>query len=157
MGLDMFLNARRRIYPWRSHEESELVQQISAVFPELKGARDFDMGFGVGNQEISAAIGYWRKANHIHRWFVDHVQDGQDDCNAWPVSRERLTELKETCERVIGFRHLANELLPTASGFFFGRTDYDEPYYADIEHTLKVIDYALSLPDQWDLEYQASW
>jgi hypothetical protein len=24
-------------------------------------------------------VGYWRKANAIHRWFVEHVQDGNDD------------------------------------------------------------------------------
>ena len=25
-------------------------------------------------------IASWRKANAIHKWFVDNVQDGVDDC-----------------------------------------------------------------------------
>lgn len=31
-------------------------------------------------RSIWKEIGYWRKANHIHKWFVDCVQDGEDDC-----------------------------------------------------------------------------
>ena len=26
------------------------------------------------------AVCDWRKANHIHQWFVQNVQDGNDDC-----------------------------------------------------------------------------
>ena len=29
---------------------------------------------------IDEEVGYWRKANAIHKWFVDNVQDGNDDC-----------------------------------------------------------------------------
>lgn len=30
-------------------------------------------------RSIWQEIGYWRKANHIHKWFVDKVQGGDDD------------------------------------------------------------------------------
>jgi hypothetical protein len=44
---------------------------------------------------------YWRKANHIHKWFVDNVQGGKDDCGNYYVSEEKLEELLHTCERIL--------------------------------------------------------
>ena len=35
---------------------------------------------------------------------------------------------------------LAKELLPTAEGFFFGSTDYNEYYYQDLVNTKKIIE-----------------
>ncbi len=44
---------------------------------------------------------YWRKANHIHAWFVDNVQDGNDDCKEYFVACDQLRELFAVCETVI--------------------------------------------------------
>ena len=41
---------------------------------------------------------YWRKANAIHKWFVDNVQGGEDDCREYPVSNDQLIELRDTCK-----------------------------------------------------------
>lgn len=38
--------------------------------------------------EVKFEIGYWRKANHIHNWFIKNVQNGKDDCSVYEVSRE---------------------------------------------------------------------
>ena len=46
-------------------------------------------------------VAYWRKANAIHRWFVDHVQNGVDKCQESPVTREQLNELLSVCHEVI--------------------------------------------------------
>lgn len=46
-------------------------------------------------------VGYWRKANHIHNWFVENVQNGVDDCDSYVVSREKLQELYDTCNRAV--------------------------------------------------------
>lgn len=43
----------------------------------------------------------WRKANHIHAWFVDNVQDDRDDCKTYYVSWEKLRELLTVCENVM--------------------------------------------------------
>jgi len=54
---------------------------------------------------------------------------------------------------------VAEELLPTTSGFFFGGTDYDQWYLDDIDNTIKQIKYILETTD-FDNEYiiyQASW
>ena len=46
-------------------------------------------------------VAYWRKANSIHAWFVDHVQNGVDKCQESPVTREQLNELLSICHEVI--------------------------------------------------------
>ena len=39
---------------------------------------------------------YWRKANQIHKWFVDNIQNGVDDCGEYYVSKENLEALLKT-------------------------------------------------------------
>jgi hypothetical protein len=43
----------------------------------------------------------WRKANHIHHWFVENVQDGNDNGGDYCVPSEQLAELLVLCEKVI--------------------------------------------------------
>ena len=102
-------------------------------------------------------IAYWRKANQIHRWFVENVQNGIDQCQSSYVSRENLEELLNLCQLVAANHSLADELLPSASGFFFGGTDYDEWYYNDINSTIKYLTEALEDEDADEFEYHASW
>lgn len=49
---------------------------------------------------VDEEVMYWRKANHIHGWFVDNVQNGQDDCNSYYVDWDRLRELRDACYKV---------------------------------------------------------
>lgn len=49
---------------------------------------------------IRESVGYWRKANQIHKWFVDNIQDGNDDCKSYYVSKEDLERLLELCKEV---------------------------------------------------------
>ncbi len=51
---------------------------------------------------VRAHVAYWRKANAIHKWFVDNCMDGVDEC-VWsePISRSKLLELKHLCETII--------------------------------------------------------
>lgn len=46
-------------------------------------------------------VGYWRKANQIHAWFVDNVQNKIDDCGYYEVSKESLKELYDACQRIL--------------------------------------------------------
>ena len=108
--------------------------------------------------EVCVKVGYWRKANHIHNWFVENCQDGNDDCRDTYVSREQLAELRDLCQKVLENRELAGELLPTASGFFFGTTDYDEWYWQDTVDTVALLNKALNeVPDRWTFYYASSW
>jgi hypothetical protein len=102
-------------------------------------------------------VGYWRKANQIHEWFVQNVQDGKDDCQESYVSREQLEELLGVCRIVKIDKEKAEQLLPTQSGFFFGGTEYDEYYYQDIDNTIEILEEALSDETADDFAYRASW
>jgi len=50
---------------------------------------------------IVEEVGYWRKANAIHGWFVDNVQDGVDNCGEHYVSEEQIKELLGLVNKVI--------------------------------------------------------
>lgn len=139
-------------------------------------------------------VGYWRKANAIHKWFEDNcTENGEiENCRDYYVSKEKLIELKNTCERVIkssplvtgqirnGERYdheqgkfvpcyemgkimkdpsLAQELLPTQKGFFFGSTDYNEWYIEDLKETVEQIDEILKTTDfdECSIVYYAWW
>lgn len=45
-------------------------------------------------------VAYWRKANQIHNWFVQNVQEGVDDCNYYEVSKDNLERLLKICRVV---------------------------------------------------------
>jgi hypothetical protein len=147
MGLDMYLNAER--YLW-SHEDGD--KQISENIGQLIG-----LPTDGKVKTITVEAGYWRKSNQIHNWFVANVQEGKDECQDSYVSREQLKELREVCQKVLDNNELAEQLLPTKEGFFFGGKDYDQWYFNDLEETIKIIDNALLMPDQWDFNYRSSW
>jgi len=106
---------------------------------------------------VEVSVGYWRKVNAVHSWFVDNCQGGEDDCRTSYVSREQLQELKDQCEKVIANPKDADELLPTQSGCFFGGTEYDEWYFEGLKETVEIVDRALAMPDEWEFEYHSSW
>ena len=108
--------------------------------------------------EITENVVYWRKANAIHKWFVDNCQDGIDECQDTYVEKESLEELLDLCKQVKKDNKLAPTLLPATSGFFFGGTDYDEWYFDAINHTIKAIS-ALLAEDisQASIYYHSSW
>lgn len=60
----------------------------------------WDTEMKYGWRTIYEMIGYWRKANHIHKWFVDNVQGGNDDCSDYEVSKGKLEALLCLCKVV---------------------------------------------------------
>lgn len=65
--------------------------------------------------------------------------------------------------KVVDKPEIAGELLPTASGFFFGGTDYDEYYYQDLRDTVEAIEPLLekdengNYKNSGDFYYTSSW
>lgn len=59
--------------------------------------------------------------------------------------------------RVIADPRTAAELLPTQPGFFFGGTDYDEGYFADLTYTKQVLEEILLEDPEGEYYYHASW
>ena len=109
-------------------------------------------------------VGYWRKHNAIHKWMVDNVQRGVDNCAIYELSKEHLKMLLEACNNVLENPNVDNamEILPTCDGFFFGGTDlsddYEMEYYLDgLEYTVKLIE-KLIKDSKYDYYcYQSSW
>lgn len=132
-------------------------------------------------------IVYWRKSNAIHHWFVENVQDGEDDCDYYKVHLSDLEDLLDTLKTVqdsIKNKPLvdqvfqdcngepytektfltqdltvAESLLPTQKGFFFGNTRYGKDYLDDIEFTIEKVK---DLIDNFDFDnnyliYNSSW
>lgn len=154
MGLDMCMTADRYVGGWRHNEGTEEY----ALYKKM--VSDFGLYNIVteGNPSLTIAftVAYWRKANQIHNWFVKEIQDGEDNCQKSYVSKEYLKDLVCLCEEVLADHTKAEELLPSSNGFFFGNTDYDEYYYADLEDTIKQIKPLLTL-EGYDFYYHASW
>ena len=136
----------------------------------VSGNDDFKDYITYPSKNISSIIyevGYWRKSNWIHKWFVDNVQNRKDDCQEYTVSKEQLLELKSICVELLKTKdkELAKSKLPSCSGFFFGATsenDYKEfwqDYWQDLKETIKIIDDAIKFVKKYggQLYYQSSW
>lgn len=112
--------------------------------------------YNIGGKIDGTEIGYWRKANQIHNWFVENCQGGVDDCRDHGVYHEDLEELKKICEEILRNPKEAENLLPTQEGFFFGSTEYDDWYIQDLKDTIEIINRALSQDFDYFL-YHSSW
>lgn len=154
MGLDMYLSAKKYMSKYFDEADVERINKINDIFG-VTGVEDGDYGA----QEVTFRVAYWRKANAIHKWFVDNVQNGVDECQEAWVSREQLQELLDICKQIIETPKSSQHLLPTQGGFFFGSTDYDNWYMQDVVFTAERLEKILKDPAfaKSDFYYQSSW
>lgn len=141
MGLDMYLNIKRNLEFKRLNME---------VYDGLYYTKYEEVG-----------IGYWRKFNALHQFIVSNYAE-VDDCKPIYLGKEEIKTILETLRRIALDNSLAQELMPSTSGFFFGGTQYDEWYFKDILHSIPIFELALkTLEDEHELDtyiiYQASW
>lgn len=110
-------------------------------------------------QRNDQPLAYWRKANMIHNWFVENVQNGKDDQEFYTVTIEQIHQLLATCKNVIKKRlsSYSKKTLPTIDGFFFGDTNYNESYYEDIKDTILQLNKILSSCKNNDSFCYHSW
>lgn len=157
MGLDMYLTGERYLWSFpENNPDRSIAESVRNLFPELKGKEV---------KSVRVEMGYWRKANQIHKWFVDNCQNGVDECQETYVGTEKLAELLNTCRAVLAGRGTAageanaRAMLPTQGGFFFGSTEYDDYYWDDIEHTVKLLEGIVNNEELkgWDFYYRSSW
>jgi hypothetical protein len=151
MGLDMYLSKKTYVKYWEHNGDDNYEVTVT------KGGKPVDGIQPKRVKYIEEEIGYWRKANQIHRWFVDNIQGGKDDCGEYYVDSEKLKELLDICRSVSIDHSLAEKLLPTGSGFFFGGTSYDEWYFADINNTIEILEEALNENSGDGFYYSSSW
>lgn len=165
MGLDMYLYARHSKYQSSHRWEGE----PKRFYPsELKGFEEDILERNFSSVEVKEdfQIGYWRKANAIHSWIVNHCANGEDRCQTIALSIEDMEKLLSLCEETLRNKGNASELLPCGDGFFFGSQKYDEWYFDDIEYTKEIIGKAIAFikahqsddyHESWSIVYQASW
>lgn len=166
MGLDMYLSARQ--YVRRRDFDTGRDTPIFKTLIETVNARDIVESEGWAGATVEIPVAYWRKANWLHNWFVNHVQNGNDDCGQYSVPMEKLKELQATIREVLNNPVLARAKLSAVEGFFFGSTDiYNDDmtlndYYKEtLEYTLEVINKVVGrasiMSYDTDYIYQSSW
>lgn len=150
-----------------SYEMAKLVHQVAGTLPFMTD----DTGSGeliVDGDYLKVRLAsiYWRKANAIHSWFVRNVQENVDDCGTYPVHPEQLAKLKSECEEAAAYYDAGQAdnvaaILPPTSGFFFGGTDIDDWYRADLQLTIEAIDRLIHTVIEHKLPatfaYHSSW
>jgi hypothetical protein len=154
MGLDMYLTAKR--YLWSGSEQDQKIAKKLAELVDVEP--DFELRFKGASfcpKQVVIDAMYWRKANMIHQWFVENVQEGEDNCEEYYVPREDLETLLAECVNALTTRN--GDILPPKSGFFFGSTEINEWYWQDLEDTVQGLEKALTLSEDWDFAYRASW
>lgn len=152
MGLDMYLSKRTYVKQW-AHTPAEERFEVTVT----RGGQPYPAIRPERVSYVEEQVAYWRKANAIHAWFVDHVQDGDDDCKDYYVPVEKLKELVELCRDVLAGNKSGEEELPTRSGFFFGGTDYGTDYTDDLRLTIEQLEPLLSESGDGDFSYHSSW
>jgi len=165
MGLDMYLSARKYInkIDWSKLDHNSDVDYAEATIPQWNEIVDVAGLSHVANKNdiygvnVSVNCAYWRKVNAVHKWFVDNVQNGEDDCDLYYVSQDKLKQLLNTCKEALATKNPS--LLPPQEGFFFGSYDIDEWYWEGIKSTIKQLSKLTELPDFEELSfyYQSSW
>lgn len=105
MGLDMYLSKGKRI-PKKSVSEMIKIDDLisneeNKEIEELYKDYLQDCGECIHWKSLLKEVVYWRKANAIHKWFVDNVQGGVDDCKYYEVTKEHLEELRTKCTEVL--------------------------------------------------------
>lgn len=162
MGLDMFLKRKTYVKNWdfmtsENHEVTVKLNGNDHPYIDLKKVT-----------YVEEEVGYWRKVNAIHRWFVDNCQDGRDECQESYISIEQIKELYDICKQIQADHNLA-ELLPPQEVFFFG--DIDEWYFHGIDDTIEQLEPLIKLNEELEAKkksgelvydwpeyfYRASW
>ena len=126
MGLDSYIYLKHHEYHFKMEESEHKDWEDTFYPPEMGKLGEVLKARGTFSKTTSYEVAYWRKANAIHKWFVDNCGGGEDECQQMWVSAEKLELLIHTCSKILLDHSLAEKLLPTKDGFFFGGTEYDE-------------------------------
>ena len=152
MGLDMFLYGRVNIH---SHIHDQTPSRPNPKYAEIQKLCNLPDDDNWGLITINNPVMYWRKANQIHKWFVDKCQNGIDECQHTELSSIKLAELVDDIEEALANKD--STVLPPQSGFFFGSTEIDKWYWEDLEKTYKTLKEVLDANRYEYFMYHSSW
>lgn len=94
MGLDAWLYKEHYVKNWDFEKTKNSVE----VRRDGKIREDIDPKRIV---TVTEEVAYWRKANAIHKWFIDKCADGDEGRRRMWVSTECLEELLKTVNKVL--------------------------------------------------------
>ena len=165
MGLDSYLS--KYIYLadrlWGKEDGTRALDALTEAGFDMAIPPDRLRGSGV-SLSLQVKVGYWRKSNQIHGWFVRELAGGVDERQDIDVSRRDLIALRDACGTVLLSRGTdeeeatVTEHLEPTPGFFFGSTEVDEGYWLDLEYTRNLLTWLIDHStdaDSWI--YRASW
>ena len=95
----------------------------------------------------SKELAYFRKVNFLIPFIEDYYDINLENCKDVEIDKECIEELLIRCNEVLADNSLAEKLLPTEAGFFFGDTDYNEFYFNDVK---QVRDKCVDLANEFD-------
>jgi hypothetical protein len=105
MGLDQYLDLDVYVPGWEhypAHERQAYTDVLRTLgFPAEVCPESPSL-------TVQINVGYWRKANQIHGWFVREVQEGRDECQRSEMTWDKLFELREVCRRVLNSTELVD-------------------------------------------------
>ncbi len=145
---------------WSNANLTTLKKEKSELYFKIKDYVKHFEEFEFKWESLFTEVIYWRKANHIHHWFVQNVQGGIDDNLALTeVKKVQIVELYQHCHSILKDKSKAINLLPTMYGPFFGSLEYDSIYFDETERTLNTLKEVLEDPffENNYLLYQSSW
>jgi hypothetical protein len=180
MGLDMYLYKENYVRNWDHFKPEEryqiTVKKNKKVCKDIKPERI---------SYIVEQVGYWRKFNALHSWFIENLANGVDECQRIRVDTDDLKKLLEVLKKVKTIMDKSNvvvkvledwngkpydhkvyecedevkELLSPQQGFFFGSYEIDEWYKQDIDQTVVLLEELINEDSNGLAEYyyQASW
>lgn len=162
MGLDMYLKRYEYISTLDYDDDTKAHKRVKKFKVNIKKELDdgttkdieYEVDTPTSGIELEIPVAYWRKANAIHRWFLENTGQEEDKCQKIYIGGNQLQELVKLCEEVLADHSKAEELLPTQEGFFFGPTEYGDWYFEDLANTVKQLK---DLNPALNYVYQASW
>ena len=153
MGLDMYLYKKHYVKNWdwmADHEKHTISIK--------KGKKKLDHIKPDRVCSVVEEVMYWRKFNALHKWFVDNVQEGVDDCKESFVDESDLKMLLETLTYVLENKDTAENILPTAQGFYFGNDEMDDNYWNCVKSTIIQLKDLLEEDNKGaSFYYRSSW
>lgn len=76
---------------------------------------------------------YFRKYNWLYGWVRRKLKLHElENCEHYKLTRSMINDLIDDITKVLSDHSLAEKLLPTEDGFFFGSTEYDDWYFDDL-------------------------
>lgn len=123
MGLDIrFEKAKRH----RVEETEERLNEIKKEFenPNYSVKKFHSLKNEYDELNPWKEVAYFRKVNFLLPFF-----EYGENCSRLEIDDYKIDELLVKCKQVLEEHSLAETLLPTQGGFFFGNTEYNDWYF----------------------------